>query len=86
MSDYRRGFGLLIGFIEHLQIVTTNKYGGSLQHTLGIYSLLCLQQSLPGNGFQRWTFPLLWVPELSPCLSYQVLTATVHKDGTSTVP
>jgi hypothetical protein len=23
MSDYRRGFGLYIGFIDHLQVVTT---------------------------------------------------------------
>jgi hypothetical protein len=26
MSDYRRGFGLDIGFIDHLEVVTTNNY------------------------------------------------------------
>jgi hypothetical protein len=35
---------------------------------------------LPGNGFQRRMIPLLWVPELFPCLSYQLLTATAHND------
>jgi hypothetical protein len=42
-------------------------------------SLLCLHQSLSSNGLRR-TFPLLWVPELSPCLSYQFLTAAAHND------
>jgi hypothetical protein len=54
----------------------------SLQHALSLFSLLCLNQSLSSNGFQRRTFPLLWIPELSPCLSYQ-LTATFHKARTS---
>jgi hypothetical protein len=26
MNDYRRGFGLSIGFIDHSQVVTTNNY------------------------------------------------------------
>jgi hypothetical protein len=25
-------------------------------------------------------FPLLWASKISPCLSYQLLTATAHKD------
>jgi hypothetical protein len=78
------GFGLVIGFTEHFQIVTTSKCSAvtnthtlynSLQHTLSLFSLLCLHQSLFSNGFQWQNFPLLWVPELSPCLSYQLLTA-----------
>jgi hypothetical protein len=28
-------------------------------------------------------FPLFWAPNLSPCLSYQILTATVHNDRTA---
>jgi hypothetical protein len=88
LSEYM-GFGMVILFIELLQNVTTSNYSdiansyilyNSLQHALRLFSLLCLHQSLSGNGFQRRTFPLLWVPELSPCLSYQLLTATAHKD------
>jgi hypothetical protein len=57
----------------------------SLIHSLSLLSLLCLHQSLPGNGFQQQTFPLLCVPELSLCLSYQLLTATAHRDWTAAV-
>jgi hypothetical protein len=79
---------MVLGFAEHLQIVTTSNYSAiansytplSLQHVLSLLSLLCLQQ-YSGNGFQRRTFPFLWVPELSPCLIYQLLTATAHKGG-----
>jgi hypothetical protein len=52
----------------------------SLQYALSIFSLFCLHQSFPGNGFQRRTFPLLWGPELSPFLSCQLLTLTAHND------
>jgi hypothetical protein len=37
----------------------------------------CLQQS-PCNGFQWRTFPLLWIPELSPCLCHSNSRTTVY--------
>jgi hypothetical protein len=58
-------------------------FGSSLQHVLSLLSLLCLHRSFPCNGLQRRIFPLLWVPELSPCLSYQLLTATARNDWTA---
>jgi hypothetical protein len=37
MSDARRGFGLEIAFIHHLQVVTTNKYNSLTElHTQNI--------------------------------------------------
>jgi hypothetical protein len=55
----------------------------SLQHILSLLSLLYLHQSLPCIGFQRRKFPLLWVSELPPCLSYQLLTAKVYNHRTA---
>jgi hypothetical protein len=52
----------------------------SLEHALSLLSPLCVHQSLLGSGFQRRMLPLLWVPAISPCLNYQLLTATAHKD------
>jgi hypothetical protein len=84
------GFGLVIGYTEHLytQLVTTSKCNAianshcAVHHSthLNLLSLLCLHQSVSGNGFQRRTFPFLWVTEMSPSLSYRLLTTTAHKD------
>jgi hypothetical protein len=51
---------LVIGFIEHLEIVTTtlsliHTLYGSLQHARSLFILLCLHR-LPGNGFQSCSF------------------------------
>jgi hypothetical protein len=45
LSDYRRGFGLDIGFIDHLQAVTTDNYNTIAISTLYkiTLSLFCLQ-------------------------------------------
>jgi hypothetical protein len=50
---------------------------------LNLLNLLCLHLSLSGNGFQRWTFPLLWLPEMRLCLSYQLLRATAQTTNPS---
>jgi hypothetical protein len=67
------GFGLIIVFIEHLQIVTTSNYSAiANSHTLQFNKSSQSAASSPdvhGNGSKQLTFPLLWVPELSPCLS-----------------
>jgi hypothetical protein len=62
MGDYRLGFRLEIGFIDiNTRLVTALKYSAiaylqTLQiiqhaHALSLFSLLCLHQSFPGNGF-----------------------------------
>jgi hypothetical protein len=53
-----------------------------LSHTV-LCPLSLLHKQLLGSGFQRRIFPALWVPEITPCHSYQLLTATAHKDSTA---
>jgi hypothetical protein len=59
------------------------------------YLVLCLVKTVQNSflyqnchlkSLQWQTFPFLWVLELSPCLSYQRLTATAHKDWRRHVP
>jgi hypothetical protein len=88
ISDYRRGFHWIIEFIDNLQMLTTsnnNSLANSCTRLLTAaptksFRLLCFHQPLPGSDFQRRTFSLLLVSELSPCLSYQLLRATAHKE------
>jgi hypothetical protein len=47
MSDYRRGFGLDIGFIDNLQVVTTNNCNTIADfHTLQITDTHSLMSSI----------------------------------------
>jgi hypothetical protein len=54
----------------------------SLEHTLRLLRLLRFQ-SLPSKGFQRRTFFLFLVSELSTCISYQLLTGIAHNGRTA---
>jgi hypothetical protein len=60
---------LVIGIIEILQLVTTNIITVSLIHTLYSSQLSLLSQlglhQFSGSGFQLWTLPFFWGPELS---------------------
>jgi hypothetical protein len=62
MSAPIDGVSKVIGFIEQLQNVTIqvtvalssiHTLYNLLQHARSLFSLLCLYQSLPGNGLQR---------------------------------
>jgi hypothetical protein len=97
-SDSRWGFGLEIGLTDHLQVITTNYYNTSLnstlykslQQTLGLFSLLCLHKSFPGNGFHQrrffnctnQVFPSQTPLQLSnfwTCLGYNISAWTMQK-------
>jgi hypothetical protein len=79
-----KGFGLVTGFIEHIQIVTTSIYSAIanshtlwslLQDVLSLLSLPYLHQSLPNHGCQQCpllpcssSYGLATVPQLIPSL------------------
>jgi hypothetical protein len=67
----------MTGFIG--LFITARDY--TLQFTITQTLVSTVTSSLPllGNVFQRRTFPFIWVPELTPWLSYyELLTATAH--------
>jgi hypothetical protein len=84
-SDYWRIFLLMIEFIG------LSRHSPWLHFTIHCHthtrtrSIVTSSVPLLGSSFQRRTFPFLWVPELSPCLSYQLLTVTAHNDWTTAV-
>jgi hypothetical protein len=57
----------------------------SLLHTHTLAPKVTSSQPLLGSGFGRRNFPFLWLPELSPCLSYQLLNNNGHNDLTPAV-
>jgi hypothetical protein len=81
--DYRRGLDWWLDLLYTLIQRVTTLYR-SLLHTHTLISTVTSSRLLFGSGFQRRTFPFLWVPDLSPCLSYQLLTATPQNDWTPT--
>jgi hypothetical protein len=85
-SVTRDVFGLVTGFTEHLQLVTTsNDYNprlytvcNLLRHAFSLLRMLRLHES-SGNSFQRRTFPFLWVPEIFPCPNHSSSRLTRQK-------
>jgi hypothetical protein len=82
------GFGLVIGFTEHLQNVTMNNYDSLTElHipkiTVTTAHIKSSQSSLAvvWQRLQRLTFPFLWVPKLSPAsaTSFSLLTTETLK-------
>jgi hypothetical protein len=70
MSDYRRGLDWWSDLLNTLQMTVTHRLMFSVTSSL----------SLLVSGFQRQTFPLPLGSQTVPSLSYQLLTATAHKD------
>jgi hypothetical protein len=58
------GFILLFGYTQPVAALLILPW-----HALSLLNQLCLHQP-SGNGIQPQTFPFLWVPGLTPCLSH----------------
>jgi hypothetical protein len=74
-------------FTELLNCITTTTI--LLKHFIVHYSIhlglsFIYLYRASANGFQWRTFTFLCVPERSPCLTYQLLRATVHNDYSRT--
>jgi hypothetical protein len=79
------GFGLVIGFTEHLytQNITASKYSAIANSRSAIHyskSLACRVFTTLLVTASYGKFSVLWVPQLSPFLSYQLLTAIAQRD------
>jgi hypothetical protein len=66
----------MTGFIGLFDIASDYILQFTITHTLR--SAVTSSMPLLGSGFQRQTFPFLWVPENVTGLSYQLLTATAN--------
>jgi hypothetical protein len=73
------GFGLVIGFLELVQLIpTSKKYSLTLLHTSQITRLSQSAVVLTNRCFVSAPLPL--GSQTVPGLSYQILTATAHSD------
>jgi hypothetical protein len=82
--DWRLDLLTTLTMPNYIAIADVHTLHISTAHTKSFQSAVS-SPVVAGNGFQRRTLPLLWVPELSPCLSYQLLTATARNDRTAAV-
>jgi hypothetical protein len=63
--------GLVNSFIRRFRLKLVNSLCRPLSQQTSVHSLAFTTVALQHfPGFQRRTFPFLWSPELSPCLSY----------------
>jgi hypothetical protein len=83
----KTGFGLVIGFIGLLQLVTASTNNSSritvyipLWHAHTKFSQSAVSSPVScSNGAQRQTFPFLWVSETFPCLRNSQVTKSQQR-------
>jgi hypothetical protein len=81
-GGYRRGLDYELGLLNSYRSVTTSNYNRFTNSRTSeftrahiyVLSACCVFTSLPVTA----DVPLLWVPELFPCLSHQLIRATAH--------
>jgi hypothetical protein len=74
------GFGLINGFIVLFDTAHDYTLQFTITQTHTLVSTVTSSLPLLGSGFQQWTFPHLWVPELSLASSCQLLSAAAHNN------